>query len=126
MSGQSPDPRDLEERLVAARPTPRPDFVESLEQRLLPSATARRSRWRIPLAGAGVAGALATMLLAFALVGGNPFSSGAGDQVRARDDCHFVEQRSKVTVPQASVDEHGEPQLRFVKRTVTRQIKHCR
>ena len=79
------------------------------------------------MAGAGFAGALATMLLAFALVSGNPFSSsGADNDVRAGDDCRFVEQRTKVLVPEAWVDRRGEPQLRFVKRTVERQIKRCR
>jgi len=130
VSQKGPEPRDdetrLEQRLQAARPTPRPDFVESLEHRLLPSEPARRSRWRIPLAGAGVAGALATMLLAFALVGAKPFSSAGDDDVRARDGCRFVEQRVQVVLPDVAIDRRGEPQLRFVKRTVERQVKRCR
>ncbi len=79
------------------------------------------------MAGAGLAGSLATMLLAFALVAGNPFSSsGADDEVRAGRDCRFVERRVQIIVPEAAVDKRGEPQLRFVKRTVERQIKRCR
>lgn len=66
------------------------------------------------------------MLLAFALAGANPFSSAGDDDVRARDGCRFVEQRVRVVLPDVSIDRRGEPQLRFVKRTVERQVKRCR
>src|SRR3954470_20846059 len=111
VSREPRDPRDLEQRLSAARPTPRPAFVETLEQRLLPPAAERRSRWRTRLAGTAVAGALATTLLVATLVGGNPFSaSGTGDDVRAGDHCRFVERPAKILVPQATVDRRGEPE----------------
>jgi len=67
------------------------------------------------------------MLLAFALVSGNPLSSSGGDNdVRAGDHCRFVPRQTEILVPEAWVDRRGEPQLRFVKRTVERQVKRCR
>ena len=66
------------------------------------------------------------MLLTFALIGANPFSSEGDGDVRARDGCRFVEQRVQVVLPDVAIDRRGEPQLRFVKRTVERQVKRCR
>lgn len=116
---------DLEERLLAARPEPRPDFVDSLEDRLLRPEPTRRSRWRVPLLGAGLAGGLTAMLLAFTLAGGDPFSSPGDGDVRARD-CRFVETQVETVLPEATVDKRGDVSLRFEKHRVKRLIRRCR
>jgi hypothetical protein len=124
VSEKTPAPEELEQRLIAARPRPNPAFVDALEQELLPARSSKWSRWRTRVAALGAAGALATMLLVFGLTGTSPL--GGGSDVRAGDDCRFVERHVDVYLPEASVDRQGQPQLRFVKRTVPRQIKRCR
>jgi hypothetical protein len=87
-------PRDLEALLRASRPTPHPEWQQSLEARLLNAASQRHRRLRTAprrrtlVAGAGLALAGCALLLVLALASIGPLAP-RDDASRARTPCRI-------------------------------------
>jgi hypothetical protein len=109
----------VEQILRASRPEPDPDYVESLELRLLRPARRERRPARPLFAGAALAGALASAVLALSLAGVGPLGGGS-DGAHAGSDCKFVTVAKREKAP---VLVQGQLVLR--EHTVYRRIKRC-
>ena len=106
----------VERILRDSRPEPDPDYVRSLERRLIGSP---RREHRPLLAGAAFAGAVASAVLALSLAGVGPLAGGGGG-AQAGSDCKFVTVAKREKVP-----ELVQGQLVLRERTVHRRIKRC-
>jgi hypothetical protein len=109
-----------------ARPTPRPGFVGELE-RSLARRTARRARPRmqVALAGTGLAAVLAALIVALAVTGLLPLSSG-GSAAKAEQDCQNVTVKRVEQQPYFVLDAKGRVHVRYRNERVARVVKRCR
>ncbi|MDX6665182.1 MAG: hypothetical protein QOG68_1388 [Solirubrobacteraceae bacterium] len=118
----SPD-YDAERLLRAARPQPSEDFVKATERRLLGRAPSPRRRPRPLLAGLGLSGALASVVVVAGLVGAGPLAPEGTTTGKARSLCRtetVTTSRPVGTIVKRNGQVVVTKQRRPVKRLVTR------
>ena len=110
----------VEQILRASRPEPDPDYVRSLERRLIGEPRRERRPARPLFAGAALSGAVAAAVLALSLAGVGPLGGGGSNGAHAGSDCRFVTVAKREKAP---VLVQGQLVLR--EHTVQRRIKRC-
>jgi hypothetical protein len=117
------DDAELETILAAIRPEPAPEFVESVERRLIgvPPRTRRRRR-QFGVAVAGIA-ALAGVLVAVSLVGLNPLSEDAA--VDATPTCTTTLATARVMEPMVVTSPDGDVTIARKPTNGTKAVRVC-
>lgn len=127
----TPERPDDDERAAAwltrSRPAPTDEFVERLENRLTGASQGRfAKRFRPLVAGLGLSGALATVVVVLALAGGGPLQGN--DDVKARQDCQTEQVRTTEPEPEGELVRRADGTVTVVttERPVTREVTRCR
>jgi hypothetical protein len=122
----APD-RELEQRLVAARPEPPARFVRELERSLFGRPQRERARaraWRPLLATGAVTVALGAAALFLSLIGLSPLQRG-GDDPASAGGCVTVSEPLVVRRPTLVPDENGGFRTENRRTTIYRQVTRC-
>ena len=115
---------DPEHLLRAARPEPRPEFVDQLEERILPAR--RSSRRPRLLAAVCAAAALGAVLAVLAVAGALPTPLQRDKPASAKDSCRTVVIERVERRPRFVVGEDGEVKLSYRRESVRRPVTRCR
>jgi hypothetical protein len=127
---QSDLDRDLERRLVAARPEPPAGFVDELEAALFRPPRAARARprprraWHPMFAAGAAAAALGAVVLVLSLLGLSPLQRGGGDPVSA-EGCQTVLVPRTVIKPTLILGDDGQLRVEDRKVREMQQVKRC-
>ena len=128
MGTTDPDILDeqVEARLRASAPQPRPEFVLALRTRLFPEralATWRR-RHRPVFVGALASAAAAVAVLV--LVSAGPLAGGGGQDVKAGSNCRYVVVKARGRVPVVVRTRAGQTRIVYRDEPVERPVERCR
>jgi hypothetical protein len=119
----------VERWLRAARPRPRPGFVENLERSLLGDPTTPRPRPRAArrplLAAAAASAAITAATLGLSVAGVGPLAGGSEQDVNATSSCHFVSVKERARVPQVVTGARGQARIVYRYTLVERRVKRC-
>ena len=123
----SHDLDDLERLLRAARPAPPAAFVGELERSLIgrPARKPERRRWRVLVAGSGLAAGLAAVAVLLAVTGLLPFTSSAR-RADAGENCRTVHVQRTERHPYFVRGSDGRLEVRFRVERVPGLAKRCR
>jgi len=121
------DEGPVEAVLRRSRPAPDRQWLDGLEQRLLPSDASRISLWRRPhlRLGAALAAGIATVIVALSLAGLGPLGGGASN-VRAKDECRTVHVSRIEQVKSVEIGRDGQPRVVTRPQRVQRYERRCR
>jgi hypothetical protein len=131
MSMEPSEPEFLDERVESllrrSQPRPRPDFVRSLQARLLPERGAQRwaLRPRPAFVAAFSAAATALAVLVLSLAGVGPLASGGGQDVKAGSNCRFVVVKERTSVPTLVRARNGQTRIVYRDQLVDRRVRRC-
>jgi hypothetical protein len=113
---------EMEDRLRAARPAPRDEFVRELEGRVLPPP----HRAAPLLAAVVLVGTLATILVVLGVAGALPLGLGSEREVDASSDCSTVMTKRTERRPVFGVGTNGRLRLDYRDEVVFEPRTRCR
>jgi hypothetical protein len=117
---------DMERRLRDARPEPSSEFVDRLEQRLLPVPRPRRRPIIVARVVVAASLALALVLAILGLAGALPRGLTSEEPVRATDGCRTVMVETVVRRPEFVVGEGGKLRVIYRREVVQLPQRRCR
>jgi hypothetical protein len=121
-------PDDPERILTRLRPAPDQQFVADLELRLQQSLRRRRAPLRRPgrlLAGAGLAGALATAVAGLSIAGALPLDLGRTSKAAAERECTTVTEWRLIRRPRLDIAADGRVRVTTETVLLPRQAIRC-
>jgi hypothetical protein len=118
---------ELDALLTKSRPEPAPEWVDALEERLLPRRISRPHVIALPRlrVGVGIAVGLAVLLIVLGLAGAGPLSDEAPN-VRAKEDCQLVRVTRTERVPVVATAPDGSTTVSYRRERVERLERRCR